>query len=141
MRKILIMITLLLSLFCLIGCNQYKRYTTYTKLNYSEFQEKLDNKDSFAVVMGLSTCSACAMYKVTMENVIKENQVEIFYLELDSLSEEEHSKIYSKFVVEMTPTTIFIKEGKETSTYDRIVGAASSTEVVKNLKKHGIIGE
>ena len=41
----------------------------------------------------------------------------------------------------MTPTTIFIKDGKETSTYDRIVGATSSTEVIKNLKKHGIMGE
>lgn len=138
MKKILLVITLLFSVICLTGCN---KYTTYTELSFEEFQTKLENKDSFVVVMGSSTCSACAMYKITMEEVIKENQVEIFYLGLDTLSKDEYSKIYSKFVVEMTPTTIFIKDGSETSTYDRMVGAASSTEVVKNLKKHGIIGE
>jgi len=138
MKKILMIITLLFSTLCLTGCGKYK---TYTELSFSEFQTKLENKDSFVVVMGSSTCSACAMYKVTMEEVIKQNQVEIFYLGLDTLSKEEYSQIYSKFVVEMTPTTIFIKDGKETSTYDRIVGTASATEVIKNLKKHGIMGE
>lgn len=138
MKKIVMMITLMFSLFCLTGCN---KYNTYTELSFTEFQAKLENKDSFAVVMGSSTCSACAMYKVTMEEVIKENQVEVFYLGLDTLSKDEYSQIYSKFVVEMTPTTIFIKDGKETSTYDRIIGSASSSEVVKNLKKHGIMGE
>ena len=132
------MLTLIFSAFCLTGCAKYK---TYTELSFSEFQTKLENKDSFVVVMGSSTCSACAMYKVTMEEVIRKNQVEVFYLGLDVLSQEQYADIYSKFVVEMTPTTIFIKNGLETSTYDRIVGAVSSSEVIKNLKKHGIMGE
>ena len=76
-----------------------------------------------------------------MEQVIKDEQVEIFYLDNDKLTEEESSKIYSKYIITGTPTTIFIKEGNETSTYDRINGTGSYTDILDKLKKFGIIGE
>lgn len=138
MKKVFMIISLLVCVIGLTGCSKYK---TYTELSFDEFQNKLNNKDSFVVVMGSSTCSACAMYKKTMQDVIKDKQVEIFYLGLDKLNDEQYSKIYSKYVIESTPTTIFIKDGTETTTYDRIIGAASYSKVVDALKKHGIIGE
>lgn len=137
MRKILCAIAIL-SLVLLTGC---KKYNGYTELSFSELQTKLENKDSFVLVIGSSTCSACSKYKETMKDVISDKQVEIFYLDLQLLSEEEYAKIYSKYVIVSTPTTIFIKDGLETSTYDRITGAASYTDIVKNLEKHGFIGE
>lgn len=138
MKKILMVITLLLFGISLTGC---KKYTTYTELTYTELQEKMDNKETFVVVLGSSTCSACALYKTTMEKVIKDYQVEIFYLDIAKLSGDDDSKFESKFVISGTPTTVFIEEGVEKSTYNRINGAASYTAVVKNLKKHGYIGE
>lgn len=138
MKKILLVITLLFCVVGLTGCNKYK---TYTELSFDELQNKIDNKDSFVLVIGSNTCSACAMYKKTMEEVIKDKQVEIFYLDNDKLTVDESSKIYSKYIITGTPTTIFIKEGSETSTYDRINGAGSYTDIVNKLKKHGIIGE
>lgn len=138
MKKILMVITLLLCVVGLTGCG---KYSTYTELTYTELQAKLDNKETFVVVLGSSTCSACAVYKETMEDVIKKNQVEIFYLDIAKLAGEDKSKFESKFVIAATPTTVFIEEGVETTTYNRIVGAASYTDVIKNLKKHGIIGE
>lgn len=137
MKQIIYIISIMSILF-LTGCN--KTYE-YTNLNYDELQTKLDNKDSFVLVLGSSTCSACAQYEKTMKNVIKEEKVEIFYLDLYKLSEEEHSKIYSKYVVNTTPTTVFIKDGLETSTYDRIVGSKSYSVILENLKKHGFVGE
>lgn len=138
MKKILMVITLLLCVAGLTGCN---KYSTYTELTYSELQTKLENKETFVVVLGSSTCSACAAYKLTMEDVIKDKQVEIFYLDIAKLSSDDSSKFESKFVIAATPTTVFIENGVETTTYNRIVGAASYTDVVKNLKKHGFIGE
>lgn len=138
MKKILMVITLLLCTVSLTGCN---KYSTYTELSYTELQTKLDNKETFVVVLGSSTCSACAVYKGTMEKVIKDKQVEIFYLDIAKLTSEDSSKFESKFVISATPTTVFIENGVETTTYNRIVGAASYTDVVKNLKKHGYIGE
>lgn len=137
MKKILCAIVIL-SLVLLTGC---KKYDGYSELTFNELQTKLENKDSFVLVLGSSTCSACAKYQEVMKDVISDKQVEIFYLDLQQLSKEEYAKIYSKYVIVSTPTTVFIKEGLETSTYDRIVGAANYTDVIKNLEKHGFIGE
>ena len=133
MKKLLICLTTIL----LVGCGN----TKYTEINYEQLKQKLDNKDTFVLLLGSDTCSACASYEKTMTKVMKDTKVEIFYVNLHALSEEDYSKIYSKFVVTSTPTTIFIKDGEETSTYNRIVGAAKYEDVIDSLKKHGYIGE
>ncbi len=137
MKKVLLILAISLCFF-MTGC---RKYTTYTEVSLSEFQTKLDNKDSFVIVMGSATCSACAEYKVTMEEVIKDKQVEIFYIDLNKLSQEEHAKVYSKYVIKSTPTTIFIQDGVETSTYNRIVGTAGYSAIVNSLKNYGYLGD
>ena len=133
MKKILIVLTMLL----LVGCGSPK----YTEINYEELKEKLDNKDTFVLLIGSDTCSACASFETTMKKVMSDTKIEIFYVNLHNLSDEDYSKIYSKFVVVSTPTTIFIKDGEETSTYNRIVGAVKYEEVIDSLKQYGYIGE
>ena len=133
MKKILICIIALL----LVGCGKPK----YIEINYEQLKAKLDNKDTFVLLIGSDTCSACAMYETTMEKVMSDKKIEIYYVNLNNISEKEYKKIYTKFVVNSTPTTIFIKEGQEKSTYDRIVGAVDYQEVVKQLIKLGYIGD
>ena len=137
MKKVIFIIAMIGIVF-LTGCNNKNEYT---KLSFDDLQLKLGNKDSFVLVIGSSTCSACAKYEEIMKSVIKDKKVEIFYLDLQTLTKEQYSKVYSKYVVSSTPTTLFIKNGAETSTYDRIVGAADYTEIVENLKKQGFLGE
>ena len=137
MKKVLLVLSIVLCIF-LTGC---KKYTTYTELNFQQFQNKIDNKDTFVLVVGSSTCSSCAMYKPTMEKVIKDKQIEIFYIDLNELSEEEYTKLYSKYVISKTPTTLFIKGGIEESPYNRIVGAISYSEIVESLKNNGYLGD
>jgi predicted bacteriocin transport accessory protein len=129
----------MVALIFLTGCSDSDK--VYTELSYDELQTKLDNKDSFVLVIGSSTCSACAKYKETMREVVKDKKVEIFFLDLNQLTDEEYAKIYSKYVVTSTPTTIFISEGLETSTYERIIGAAGYSDIVQSLKTHGYIGD
>ncbi len=133
MKKIIICLMTIL----LVGCGNPK----YTEMNYEQLITKLDNKETFVLLLGSDTCSACANYETTMAKVMKDTKVEIFYVNLHLLSEEDYSKVYSKFVVNSTPTTIFIKDGVETSTYNRIVGAADYKTVVEKLKSLGYIGE
>ncbi|HIS90279.1 MAG TPA: thioredoxin family protein [Candidatus Faecisoma merdavium] len=132
MKKILI---ILCALF-LVGCSNPK----YTEISVTQFQEKLDAKESFILVIGSDTCSACKSYEPTMQKVMKDTNLEIFYINLHVLSDEDYSKIYSSYVVTSTPTTLFFKDGVETSTYDRIVGAVDYDEVIKKLEKLGYIG-
>lgn len=139
MKKILVLITLLFCVGGLTGCGG--KLTTYTELTYTQLEEKLNNKDSFVVVLGSSTCSMCTQYKKTMDKVIRKNQVEIFYIDIAKLSDEDLPKFESKYVISGTPTTVFIKDGKEQSTYNRITGAVGYNDIIKALKKHGIIGE
>lgn len=132
MKKILI---ILCALF-LVGCSNPK----YTEISVTQFQEKLDAKESFILVIGSDTCSACKSYEPIMQKVMKDTNLEIFYINLHVLSDEDYSKIYSSYVVTSTPTTLFFKDGVETSTYDRIVGAVDYDEVIKKLEKLGYIG-
>lgn len=133
MKKIIMFLMIIL----LTGCGNPK----YTEISYEQLKEKLDNKDTFVLLLGSDTCSACANYKITMEKVMKDKKIEIFYVNLNLLSEQDYAKIYSKFVVNSTPTTIFIKDGEEISTYERLTKSEDYKTVVEKLEKLGYIGE
>lgn len=133
MKKLILIVTIL----CLIGCGK----RGYTELSVDELFEKIDNKETFVIVLGQETCSACSKYKETMQEVITKEKVEIFYLDLSKLDQEEYAKVYSKFVVVSTPTTAFIIDGVEESTYNRIVGTENYDNIVAKLKAYGFIGE
>lgn len=133
--------TILLAMLIIFGLSGCKKYTTYTEISYTQLEEKMSMKDNFVLVVGASHCSACKEYKTTMDDIIKDKQIEIFYIDMDKLTEEEDAKLYSKFVVMSTPTTIFFKEGEPTPVYNRIVGAANYDKVEKALIKNGFLEE
>jgi len=133
--------TIILAILVVLGLSGCQKYKTYTEISYTGLKQKMESKDTFVLVVGAAHCSACKEYKVTMEEVIKDKQIEIFYIDMDKLTEEEDAKLYSEFVVTSTPTTIFFKDGEQTRVYDRIVGAADYNEVVKKLIKHGFMEE
>lgn len=140
MKKALIFIIII---FSILGITVFVngQSVKYTEINYQQLKTKMDNKETFVLLLGSDTCSACANYEVTMQKVMKDTKIEIFYVNLHNLSEEDYSKVYSKFVVKSTPTTIFIKDGEETTTYNRIIGAADYNTVVDKLKSLGYIGD
>ncbi len=119
-------------LFLVSGCSK-----GYTELTYAALEEKLNNKESFVFVIGSQTCSACQDYKPILKEVVVKNDIEIYYMEIQDLTNEEANDLYSKFVYSATPTTIFIQNGEETSTYDRIVGLPKYDNLVAKLKVLG----
>lgn len=139
MKKMLLGLIMLL---CLAGCSNYLEHTiTYTKISYSELEEKINNKESFILVIGSSTCHNCVTYKETIETTKNKEKITMYYIYLDDLSETDYAKIYSKYAITSTPTTIFFKNGVEESTYNRILGRVNSSELKKQLQKNGYIGE
>lgn len=136
MKKVLLVIMILF----LAGCSL--KSGEYTEVSVSELKQKCENKDTFVLVLGSETCAWCQKYKTNMSKFIKDYSIEIFYLDADKLTEEQYNKIKSKLGgTYSTPTTIFIRDGVETSTYERISGILEYNEIVYNLKKLGYIGD
>ncbi len=130
----------LLMIFLITGCGSNK-LSTYTEISYDEFNNMVDDKKTFPLVIGSSTCSACSVFKPTMESFIKKYQVEVFYIDISKLSEDEANKLGSEINFKSTPTTIFFKDGLQSSVYYRIVGSESIGNVVKAYKNMGYIGD
>lgn len=137
MKKLLTIFTLIISVVLITGCSP----KTYNEISYQELTNMLKNKEDFVLVIGSETCSACKAFKPTMEKVIKEYKLDIKYIDISKLSEEDESELISIFAFRGTPATIFITDGKEEKTYNRIVGNEKYSKVVEKLKKNGYIKE
>lgn len=136
MKRYLLVVVAVLAVF-LTGCGS--KLKTYTNLNYVEYLEKQNNKETFPLVIGSDTCSACKLFKGTMESFIKEYQIEIFYIDISKLSEDEYNYLKSQVSFSGTPTTVFFKDGLLTSYYNRIDGAESYSKVVDIYKNNNYI--
>ena len=109
------------------------------EIDYDAYKEMINNKESFILFIGSDECSHCADYEITLNRVIKKYNVEVNYLNLLDMSDEQLNEFKSQISFTGTPTTIFIKNGEEDSHYNRIVGAVDYDEVVKKFEDNGYI--
>lgn len=138
MKKIIIVLMAMISSIILFsGCN--KKLIGYTEISYGEFNKLKEENKTFPLVIGSATCSACAMYKLVMEQFISDYQVEVFYIDLSKLSDEDYSKLKAEITFDGTPTTVFYEDGKLTSFYDRMTSAVSIDEVISKFKEKNYI--
>ncbi len=120
MKKI---ISLLVLSILLVACTT-NQTTTNNEINYIssvQAMEKMDNNDSFFLVIGISTCSACIAYKPVLEELVKNKEAEIYYVQTDTeadRSTEDRNNVIKFFEeylndqVNTTPSTIYIHEGE-----------------------------
>ena len=137
MKKILFLVLMIVGLIFTSGCGNH--LTEYTHISYDELSAKKEVGDSFPLVVGSSTCSACARYKVTMKQFIEKYQINVFYIDLSELSEDEYNKLKSEINFTGTPTTVFYEDGKLTSYYNRLSGAEDLNVVINIFKNNGYI--
>lgn len=107
------------------------------ELTYDELVEKINNKDDFVMCISRTTCSHCADYKPKLKEVAEENNIDIYYIDVDKYDEEEFSNLIS--FDGSTPITIFIKNGDEETTSNRINGDVSKNKIIEKLKSNGYI--
>ena len=135
MKKILIIIPFLLLLF---GCANNKGYT---ELKYEQLKEKIDNKENFALLIGAASCSHCDTFRSTINEINKEYDINIYYVDIDKFNSSEVAYLKAIASFKGTPTTVFITEGKEKSSYNRIDGNRDYEYTVNRLKQNGYIKE
>ena len=134
MRKIIILVVSLILIFGLSGCKP----KTYDEINLNELNTMLENKEDFVLMLGATHCSACSAFKITLNKIVEEYGIDIKYIDNDKLTETEQDELLSKFYFSSTPTTVFVRNGKES---DRMVGNQKFSKTVSILKEKEYIKE
>lgn len=135
MKKLKKILLLILVLFSLTACGK----KSYKEISYQSFLTKMENKETFILYIGSSTCSACARFKPTLETVMTEYDIHVDYIDISKLTNEQISE-FSTIINfgNSTPKVYFIKEG-EYSQYNAIKGAQDYDYVVSKMEKNGYI--
>lgn len=138
MKKFRIITLMLFLTFIFVGCG--KENGNYLKdLTYSDFHKKVENAETFFVVLVQDGCPHCEEFAPKLEEILTEYEVVGYKLNVSTLTEEEYNAFSLKFGDNGTPTTIFLTEGKEISKMQRISGNASKSKVISKLKGNGYI--
>lgn len=109
------------------------------ELSFDELQKKVDNKESFILLLSQTTCSHCAEYKPVLKKVLTKYDLVAYELSIDLLSKEENAKLKDIANNSGTPTTVFIVDGEEQNTAHRLVGTTSESKLVSRLRALGYI--
>ena len=137
MKKIFCLILILISIFCLTGCNKQSKYIK--DINLNEFKEMVANKKTFVIYVGNDNCSHCVSYMPVLEDVLKKYNIVIYHMDNSKLSEKKYGEFKTYVNVSGTPTIAFIKNGEEESTLNRIVGETSKEDTIERFKLNGYI--
>lgn len=120
----------------LIGCAKQG----YKTITYNELQKKIENKETFILFVGRESCSACSIYKEILNERANDHKgINFYYIDLDSLSEEEINKIDSTYDYSATPTSFIIEKGEMPTSFDKFTGYNIFDNLIEKLKEKGII--
>ena len=109
-----------------------------SKITYEELTTKKENQEDFILIVSRSNCSHCATYKPKVEEIAIKNEIIVYYIDTDTLSNKDD--FLEEFNLDgATPMTLFFKDGKETTVLNRIEGDLSSKTVKEKFKDMGFI--
>lgn len=132
-------IILLVILVVLVFSNTKASKYGLFELKCDEVIEKINNKESFVLVVSQTTCTHCISYKPVLESVAKKYKIKAYYVDVNLFSEEEDNEFKKYVSYSDTPSTLFIKDGEESTRANRIVGEANEEKIVSKLKQNGFI--
>ena len=122
---------------------QLKGEVGLNEITYKEYEEMVNNGDSFVVVIERTGCSYCQMYMPIMEEVAKEQKIAVTYINTDNLTQDEMEKLsttnkYLKKNQWGTPTTLFMLGDR---IVDSIGGYVDKDSIEKFFKDRVVTGE
>lgn len=139
-KKIIILVVVCLVLLAgALFIDKFLGKSYLIEINYDDVVSKVNNKESFVLLISQTTCSHCQSYKPKLSEVAKKYQLEIYYIEVNLLTEDEHSDFKNYFNFDGTPQTVFVIDGYEKTAANRIVGDTSTEKIISKLKSNGFI--
>ena len=112
-----------------------------SEIKYDKVIEMMDNKEDFILLVSQTTCNHCMSYKPKLEDIAKEYKIQMYYIQVDLLNNEEKEKFEDYISYDGTPATIFIRNGEEKTVASRINGNQSISTIKMKLKANGWISE
>lgn len=116
-------------------------YPYIHELTFKELESKLNNQDSFVLIITQTGCSHCEAYLPVVQNVSNKYKVDFYVLNRTNISDEERTKLKNIANISGTPTTLFYTSGEEKSALNRLVGQATEYRLVEKLTSEGYIHE
>lgn len=147
-NKITIIIIALISIAIIGGIsftvlkNNHNKNNSESKLisiDVLNLEEKINNKDSFVLVMSQTGCSHCEQYLPELSRTLEEVNLEAYVINITNLDKEQTEKLNKMVHFSGTPTTIFYHDGIEATTLNRISGYANKSKIIERLKSLGYI--
>lgn len=140
--KTYIVIAVILITIAILGISYFFKTpkVSYAKeLTVATLQEKINNKDTFFVVVKQDNCKHCQEYMPIYEKVLKDYELEGYYINL-SYIDEEQGAIFDSLITNITgtPTTVFFVQGQE-SIMERVEGVKYEKSLIQKFKNTGYI--
>ena len=113
------------------------------QLSYSEYMDKVNNKEAFVVIIERATCSHCVNFMPVAKEFAEEENLPLYYVDTDTFAEEEWSNFETSntFFEEKagqwgTPTTVLLVGS---DAYEYIEGETSKSSLKSLYKKYFIM--
>ena len=139
-KKVMILVSICLVI--LVGAviaDRMMGKSYFNEISFNDIMEKIENKEDVVLLISQTTCSHCISYKPKLKDVANKYKLNIYYIDVDLLNEDEAKELKSKVNYSSTPVTVFLKNGEEKTAANRINGDASKDKIVKKLKNNGFI--
>ncbi len=113
--------------------------TKLMDIKMADLEAKIENKESFILVISQTGCSHCEQYLPELDRTLKEINLEANVLNITNLSTEEKITLSKYANFSGTPTTLFFTDGEEKTSLNRIIGYASKAKIKERLSSLGYI--
>ncbi len=113
--------------------------TKIIPLTVSELEQKINNKDTFMLVISQTGCSHCEQYLPELDRALSEVNLNAYELNITGLNETNTNTLAKYVSYSGTPTTIFFTNGVEKTTLNRIIGYTSKAKILERLKSLGFV--
>ncbi len=127
----------ILSLFVMIlsGCG--KSYIIDSSIE--DIVKKVNNNESFILYIGSSNCSHCKTFRPKLEKIVNNNKIEVYYVDISKLDQDELSILSSISSYSGTPNTAFIVNGEDPGSQTHIDGDVDESYIKQALKDNGYL--
>ena len=137
---IAVVVVIIIGAFVMKGGKVEKGNGSLKKLSYAEYQEKVDNNETFMFIVERTSCSHCQNFMPVAERFAKAQNITMYYIDTDEMGEEDWEKLpkSNSFFKEKgdewgTPTTMVLTGSK---VLEYIEGETTVDELKKLYKKY-----